>query len=205
MKNNLFFAALLLVFVAFGAHAEEKTRDNLQTQIDSANTREYNAQKINDTLTDVNDSAFIKTADTIDYFRICGDATTINNNTVFYGPSRTLTANTWDGTACDITAAGSTTEATADISFFNHPVYVSGMTCRNQGDANANITYTLRAGAANLTPSVHCTIADGERDCVADVQATNLRGANGTWAIAASSESDVQSSSGFVCNVRLRY
>jgi hypothetical protein len=207
MKNYKLFAlaAAFTLILSVSASAAEKNRTDLQTQVDATNLNEYNAQKMNDTLTDITDSAFLKTADTVDYFRVCGDATTVNNNTVYYGPSRTLTANTWDGTACDINAAGDTTEATADISFFNYPVYVSGMTCRNEGDANADITYTLRGGAADLTPSVTCTIADGERDCVADVQATNLRGANGSWAVAVSSTSNVQDNSGFVCNVKVRY
>jgi len=206
MKKTTFLA-ILFAFLAISnaAFATEKNKTDLDSQISAANKTQYNAKKMNQTLDDIADSAFLKLSDSIDYFRICGNATTVNNNTVYYGPSRTLTANTFDGTACDITAVGNTTEATADISFFNYPVYVSSMTCRNQADANANITYTLRAGAADLTPSVTCTIADGERDCVADVQATNLRGANGTWAVAVSSTSDIADGNGFVCNVKVRY
>lgn len=48
-----------------------------------------------------------------DSYQICGEATTINNNTVYYGPSRTLVANT-NGLTCDINALGNTTEATAN-------------------------------------------------------------------------------------------
>lgn len=208
MKNSkVIFALSILTIMTFSvaAFATEKSRTSMQTQISNNKLVDYNPAKTYETLTDFNDSVFIKTSDTIDYFRICGDATTVNNNTVFYGPNRTLTANTFDGTACDITAAGNTTEATADISFFNYPMYVSGMTCRNQADANADVTFTLRGGGADLTPSVLCTIADGARDCVADVQATNLRGANGVWSVAVSSTADVQAASGFVCNIKVRY
>lgn len=141
-----------------------------------------------------------------DWFNICGDNTTVNNNTVYYGPSIVLLASSGNGQTCDINAAGDTTEATADAPVYtNQAVQVLGMTCRNEGDANANISYTLRTAAGATTPSVTCTIADGERDCVADVQTTTAIAAGATVAIAAASSSDVGDNTGFVCNVSVAY
>jgi hypothetical protein len=140
------------------------------------------------------------------FFQICGDATTVNNNTVYYGPGSTLTANIPGGRSCDITAAGNTTEATADAPVFTNKAFqVLGMTCFNQADQDADITYTLRTAAGATVPSVTCTIADGERDCVADVQTTTAVAAGATVAIAASSTSDIGASKGFNCTVFIAY
>lgn len=142
----------------------------------------------------------------IDFFNVCGEATTINNNTIYYGASTTLTANTFNGQACDINAVGNATEATADSPIYtNKDVYITGMTCRNEADANANISYTLRTAAGATVPSVTCTIADGERDCVADVQTTTAIAAGATVAVAAASSSNVGDNNGFVCTVGVAY
>ena len=142
----------------------------------------------------------------ISSFNICGDATTVNNNTVYYGPSITLTANTSGGQACDITAAGNVTEATADEPIYtSQAVQVIGMTCRNAQDQGAAISYTLRTAAGATVPSVTCSIADNLRDCVADVQTTTLIAAGATVAIAAASTADVGASMGFVCQVFVQY
>lgn len=141
-----------------------------------------------------------------DSFNICGEATTINNNTVYYGPSTTLTANTFNGQACDINAVGNTTEATADEAVYtSKAVQVVGMTCRNEGDANAAISFTLRTAAGATVPSVTCTIADNARDCVADIQTTTAIAAGATVAIAAASTADVGDNNGFVCKVDVVY
>lgn len=140
-----------------------------------------------------------------DFFTICGDNTTINNNTVYYGPSTTLTANTANGQACDINAAGNTTEATADEPILTGAFHVLGMTCRNEADANAAISYTLRSAAAATTPSVTCTIADDIRSCVADVQTTTQIAAGATVAIAAASTGNIGDNTGFVCKVDIAY
>lgn len=197
----------MMVFAFTGvAHATEKTRTNLQTQVDATNLTNYNAQKLNDTLTDISDSAFNRLSDGFDTFNICGEATTINNNTIYYGPSTTLTANTLNGQACDINATGNATEATADAPIYTNQAFkVTGMTCRNEGDANADISFTLRTAAGATSPSVTCTIADGERDCVADVQTSTNIAAGATVAIAAASTGDIADGNGFVCAVGVSY
>jgi hypothetical protein len=141
-----------------------------------------------------------------DFFTICGDATTVNNNTVYYGPDITLLANTANGQTCDINAAGNVTEATADAPIYtNKAVQVLGMTCRNEGDANANISFTLRTAAGATVPSVTCTIADGERDCVADVQTTTAIAAGATVAVAVASSGNIGDGNGFVCKIDVAY
>lgn len=140
------------------------------------------------------------------YITICGLADTINNNTVYYGPGITLTANIPFGQNCDITAAGNTTEATADGPALTKQAFrVVGMLCRNQGDANADITYTLRNNAKFTTPKVTCTILDGERDCVADQAPLDVFAAAAPIAIAAASTSNVGASTGFNCTVQIAY
>ena len=55
-------------------------------------------------------------------FTVCGDATTVNNNTVYYGPQSIIVSSATVGLAreCDTTAAGNVTEGTAD-----EPAYVA--------------------------------------------------------------------------------
>ena len=106
---------------------------------------------------------------------------------------------------CYSTAAGNVTEATADAPTFTAKAFqVTGMICRNAQDANATISYTLRTAAGATSPSVTCTIADNERDCVADIQSTTAVGSGATVAIAAASTSDVGTSQ-FMCRVFIRY
>lgn len=140
------------------------------------------------------------------WFNICGEATTINNNTVYYGPSIVLLGSTANGQTCDVNATGNTTEATADAPIYTNQAFqVLGMVCRNEGDANADISFTLRTAAGATVPSVTCTISDGERDCVADVQTTTAIAAGATVAIAAASTSDVGDNNGFNCMISIAY
>jgi hypothetical protein len=208
MKKTYILAAIAAFSLIFTtqAFATEKSRTDLQTAIQDNKLREYNAEKTFDTLSHVSDSTFNKLSDGVDFFSICGEATTVNNNTVYYGPSIVLLANTFNGQTCDINAVGNTTEATADAPIYtNKAVKVQGMTCRNEADANANITFTLRTAAGATVPSVTCTIADGERDCVADIQTTTNIAAGATVAVAAASTSNVADNNGFVCNVAVTY
>jgi len=139
------------------------------------------------------------------HFTICGDADTVNDNTVYYGPDTTLVANT-NGLKCDIAAVGNATEATADAPVYTSQAFqVLAMTCRNAQDANANISFTLRTAAGATAPSVTCTIADDARDCVADIQTTTAVAAGATVAIAAASTSDIGASNGFICEVEVAF
>ena len=204
MKKIIGLLALIVLCAANSqAIAAEKTRTALQTDFDTYKLRTYNPTTNYDMLVNVTDSAFNKQSDGLGSFNICGEATTINNNTVYYGPDITLSAN---GLTCDINATGNTTEATADAPVYtNQAVDVVGMTCRNEADANADISFTLRTAAGATVPSVTCTIADGERDCVADVQTTTQIAAGATVAIAAASTGDIADANGFVCEVFTTY
>jgi hypothetical protein len=119
---------------------------------------------------------------------ICGDATTVNNNTVYYGPSQTVVAGS--GRTCTITAAGNTTEATADTPAFPNDFQVLSWYCL-QPDAGANLTYTLRANAAAMVPAQTLTIVDNDLHGANNVGTTTAIAANSPIAIAVSSTSDV--------------
>jgi phage tail sheath gpL-like len=194
--------AAIFAFAPNFSFAAEKSRADVESAIDANKLTQYNAQKMAETLTDLSDSMVNKLSDGIGFFNICGEATTINNNTVYYGPNLTLTANTINGQACDINAAGSTTEATADAPVYTNKAFkVQGMTCRNEGDANANISFTLRTAEGATVPSVTCTIADNERDCVADIGTSTDIAAGATVAIAAASSGNIGDNNGFVCTI----
>lgn len=139
-------------------------------------------------------------------FTICGEATTVNNNTIYYGPDATIAAAGPGGMTCNIDAVGNATEATADAPVFtDKAVYPIGMVCRNEADANANITFTLRNAAGPTEPPVTCTIADNDRSCVADIQTTAPIAAGAAVAVAVNSTSNVADNNGFVCDVAVAY
>jgi hypothetical protein len=135
---------------------------------------------------------------------ICGDATTVNNNSVFYGPITTVTATDIGGMDCDVTAAGNATEATADAPAFTAKAFhVRGMICRT-ADTNAAVSYTLRTAAGATVPSVTCSVADGELDCVADVQTTTAIASGATVAVEVASTADMGAAA-FVCAIDIAY
>ncbi len=135
---------------------------------------------------------------------ICGDLTTINNNTVYYGPNTAATATAVGGLTCDTTAAGSATEATADAPVFTGKAFqVRGMVCRN-ADTNATVSYTLRSAVAGTTPSVTCSVLDNELDCVSAVQTTTAIASGATLAVAAASTANMGTAA-FVCVIEIAY
>lgn len=139
-------------------------------------------------------------------FSICGDAVTIDTNTIYYGPLKVLVANISDGAQCNINTTGSTVEVVvADIVYLNKAFAVLAMTCRNEKDADSNISFTFRSAGAVTTPSVTCTISDNDRDCVADVQTTTDIAAGATVAVAAAAASDIGINNGFNCQVEVAF
>lgn len=135
---------------------------------------------------------------------ICGDAVTVNNNTVYYGPNTAVTATAIGGMTCNTAAAGNVTEATADEPAFTAKAFqVRGMVCR-QVDGNATLTYTLRTAAAATVPSVTCATTDGQLDCVADVQTTTEIASGATVAVSVASTADVGTVA-FVCVIDVAY
>lgn len=135
-------------------------------------------------------------------FLVCGDGTTVNNNTVYYGSSTALGAT---GVTCDTTAAGSTTEATADAPAFGaRAFHVVGFHCRHD-DPNATLSFTARSAVAALTPTQTCTSLDNASDCVSAAAATTTQVASGaTFAVAVASTADLGTVK-FVCAVTVAY
>ena len=133
---------------------------------------------------------------------ICGDAITVNNNTVYYGPSQTVAANS--GRACDIAAAGNVTEATADAPAFPATAFqVLSWYCL-QPDAGADLTYTLRSAAAALTPANAITVLDNALGGTSTTATTTAIASGATLAIAVSSGVDVGTAQ-FACALNVAY
>ncbi len=136
---------------------------------------------------------------------ICGDATTVNNNTVYYGPSQVLTSSATIGAVvCDTTAAGSTTEATADAPALPATAfYPLGMVCW-QPDSGNTITYTLRSAAAAITPAISVSIADNVLSGASSATATTAVASGATLAVAVASSGDIGTLP-FRCDIAIAY
>lgn len=136
---------------------------------------------------------------------ICGDATTVNNNTVYYGPSEVVVSSATVGQlTCDTTAAGNVTEATADAPAFPATAfYPLGMACY-QPDSGNTITYTLRSAAAGLTPAISVSIADNVLSGTASATATTAVASGATLAVAVASTGDIGTVP-FICKVHVAY
>ena len=140
---------------------------------------------------------------------VCSDATTVNNNTVYYGQSKVHVTSATVGLArkCDTTAAGNVTEATAD-----EPAYVAtafqvvGLDCINN-DSGVTLTFTTRSAAAATTPSISASIADNILQGTGTGGPTTTAIASAaTFAIAVSSGVDVTTANvPFVCTVSVAY
>lgn len=134
---------------------------------------------------------------------ICGDGTTINNNTVYYGPSMVPVAS--GERTCDITAAGNTTEATADAPAFDSTAFqVLSMDCLTADPGASGVSFTLRNNAAATVPSVTCSVANTKLGCTANVQTTTAIAAGNPISIAAASAGD-QGSTPFACQIHVAY
>ncbi len=134
---------------------------------------------------------------------ICGDGTTINNNTVYYGPSMVPVAGA--GRTCDITQAGNTTEATADEPALDATAFqVLSMDCLTADPGASGVSFTLRSAAAASTPSVTCSVANTKKGCTANVQTTTAIASGATIAIAAASAGN-QGTTPFVCTIHAAY
>ena len=134
---------------------------------------------------------------------ICGDGTTINNNTVFYGPSRVPVAGAMR--TCDITQAGNVTEATADAPALEGTAFqVLSMDCLTADPGAAGVSFTLRTAAGATVPSVTCTAANTELGCTANIATTVEIASGATIAIAAASSGD-QGATSFACTIHAAY
>jgi len=106
----------------------------------------------------------------------CGQ--NVNNTTVYVGPALDnlfgQRAAIPGDTYCD--TLDSTTETTADFPLdANWPAFkVLGMTCWVTSDPTADVVFTARSAAADLTPSVTCTVAGtgSSQRCVSTTKTT---------------------------------
>lgn len=134
---------------------------------------------------------------------ICGDGTTINNNTVYYGPSMVPVAS--GERTCDITQVGNTTEATADAPAFDATAfYVDSMDCLTADPGASGVSFTLRNNAAATVPSVTCSVANTKLGCTANIQTTTVIAAGNPIAIAAASAGN-QGATPFACTLHVSY
>jgi hypothetical protein len=138
-------------------------------------------------------------------FTVCGDATTVNNNTVYYGPSQVLTSSaTAASVVCDSTAVGNATEATADAPAFTAKAfYVLGMSCYHP-DSGATLTFTGRSAEAGLTPATVVTTTDNQLQGMTAAPSTTAVASAATFAVAVASTSDVGTVP-FRCDVSVAY
>ena len=140
-------------------------------------------------------------------FTVCGDLVTISNNTVYYGPSQAVVASATVGLArtCNTSAAGNTTEATADEPAYTATAFqVAGLDCLVT-DPGATITFTTRSAGAGTTPSIVASIADNVTQGTGTGGPTTTAIASGaTFAIAAASTADVGTIP-FICTVSVIY
>lgn len=144
-------------------------------------------------------------------FTVCGDITTVNNNTVYYGPSQVvIDSATAGGVTCNTDATGNTTEATADEIPVAGVAWVPlGMTCwsTDMGATGSPLTYTLRVAAAAydagaITTSIADNILSGSSPANT-IGATEVA-ANSTVSVALTSAGDVGAGA-FVCRVNYAY
>lgn len=139
-------------------------------------------------------------------FTVCGDATTVNNNTIYYGPDLTVVSSATVGLQrqCNTTTAGNATEATADAPAFTAKAfYVLGMDC-NHPDSNATLTFTARSAAAGLTPALVVTTTDNQTQGMTSAPSTTAIASGATFAVAVASTSDIGTVP-FVCAVEVAY
>lgn len=134
---------------------------------------------------------------------ICGDGTTINNNTIYYGPSMVPVAN--GPRTCDTTQAGNATEATADTPALDSTAFqVLSMDCLTADPGAAGVSFTLRDNAAATVPSVTCSAASTKLGCTANVQTTTAIAAGHPISIAAASTGN-QGTTPFACTIHAAY
>ena len=111
---------------------------------------------------------------------LCGQLA--NSGTVYFPPN----TDRWGGGVPDLTIGGTvcddeeeTVEATADTNpVVNAKVVAIGMVCRVSSAGSNGVVFTMRASAADLTPTMTCTVATGETDCAATARNTTIIGTN---------------------------
>jgi len=138
-------------------------------------------------------------------FTVCGDMTTVNANSIYYGPSQAVIDSATAGMiTCNTDAAGNATEATADEPVLTATaIYPLGMVCyaTDMGATGSPLTYTLRsAGAAYMSGTITLDIADNELSNAVSVVGTTAIASGATVAVELTSAADVGAGA-FICNI----
>lgn len=143
-------------------------------------------------------------------FTVCGDITTVNANSIYYGPSQAVIDSATAGMiTCNTDATGNATEATADDVAVAGMAWVPlGMICyaTDMGATGSPLTYTLRAGAAYDAGAITLSIADNV------LSGASPANTIGTSAIAADTAVSVELTSAgdvgagaFICKISYAY
>lgn len=136
---------------------------------------------------------------------LCGQDA--NSGTIYGGPAAAAYLGDGNefaigGAVCN--ALDNATEATADAPIAaDFPAFkVTGMYCRTSSDATNDQTFTLRSAAADLTPSVTCTVAGTgtATSCSTVTQTTTDIAAGATIAVKSVNTEDL-SAQDFWCEV----
>ena len=144
----------------------------------------------------------------VDQVIFCGQ--NANNSTIYGGPIVAFLGGDYTasgaigGTVCD--ALDNATEATADapLGFANTAFKILGMICEVDTSGANGLTLTLRDDAADIVPSVTCTIATGQTTCTSVVASTTDVAAGSAMAIKSVTTTDL-SLNDFWCKVFVAY
>jgi len=139
-----------------------------------------------------------------DILYFCGQQA--NNGTIYFAP--VLAFLTGDFSAayvmgdaqCD--ALDNATEATIDepIGYANTSFKVLGMMCEASSTGSNGVAFTLRSAAADLTPSMTCTVATGATSCTSVTSSTTDVAAGATLAMQVVNTEDLSLQDGW-CKV----
>lgn len=143
-----------------------------------------------------------------DLIYFCGQQ--VVTGTVYLGPVTAFL--TGDFTAAYVmgdaqcNALEDATEATADapIGYANTTFKVLGMMCEVSSSGSNGITATMRSAAADLTPSMTCTIATGDTSCTSVTSSTTDIAADATLAIKIENTEDLSAQDAW-CKVLIAY
>jgi hypothetical protein len=138
---------------------------------------------------------------------LCGDID--SGASTYWGPNTTVfggdasASSAISSSACQ--ALDNTTEGTADAAILANTAFkVLGMRCSVTGSGSNGVTMTARSAAADLTPSVTCTIATGETTCASVTGSTTDVAAGATIAIHYADTEDLNAQDGW-CKLFVAY
>lgn len=152
---------------------------------------------------DADEAAFMT-----DVIYFCGQQ--VVTGTVYFGPVTAFLTGDYSAAYvmgdAQCNALDNTTEATADapIGYANTSFKVLGMMCEASNSGSNGVTFTMRSAAADLTPSMTCTVATGDTSCTSVASSTTDVAAGATVAIKVVNTEDLSAQDGW-CKVLIAY